>query len=93
MFIMYKPEARLLVVAGCSTMEDVKANIGELFQDFEHRDKDNKLKPGHEIQKFVADKDRRKARLNFSRKTTRLDNIKDTYHYLLKTSDPLVNDS
>ena len=32
-----------------------------------------------------------KARLRFSRKTNRIDNIKDTYHYLLKTSDPLVN--
>ena len=41
----------------------------------------------------LRNKDRRKARLNFSRKTNRLDNIKDTYHYLLKTSDPLVNDS
>ena len=36
-------------------MEDVNVNIGELFQDFEHRDKNNKLKPGHEIQKFLAD--------------------------------------
>ena len=41
----------------------------------------------------LRNKDRRKARLNFSRKTNRLDNIKDIFHYLLKTSDPLVNDS
>ena len=34
-------------------------------------------------------KDRRKARLKFSRKNTRLNNIKDMY--LLKTSDPVVN--
>ena len=34
---MYKCYARLLVVAG-SMMEDVKVNIGELFQDLEHRD-------------------------------------------------------
>ena len=39
----------------------------------------------------MRNKDRRKARLRFSRKTNRIDNIKDTYHYLLKTSDPLVN--
>ena len=39
----------------------------------------------------MRNKDRRKARLRFSRKTSRIDNIKDTYHYLLKTSDPLVN--
>ena len=36
-------------------------------------------------------KDRRKARLKFSRKNSRLNNIKDMYHYLLKTSDPIVN--
>ena len=36
-------------------------------------------------------KDRRKARLKFSRKNTRLNNIKDMYHYLIKTSDPVVN--
>ena len=39
----------------------------------------------------MRNKDRRKARLRFSRKTSRLHNIKDIYHYLLKTSDPLVN--
>ena len=40
-------------------------------------------------------KDRRKARLKFDRKNSRLNNIKDMYHYLLKTSesDPLVNSS
>ena len=32
-------------------------------------------------------KDRRKARL----KNSRLNNIKDMYHYLLKTSDPIVS--
>ena len=36
-------------------------------------------------------KDRRKARLKFSRKNSRLNNITDMYHYLLKTSDPVVN--
>ena len=35
-------------------MEDVKVNIGELFQDLEHRDDKNKLKPNPEIQKFLA---------------------------------------
>ena len=53
MLIMYKCYARLLVVAG-SMMEDVKVNIGELFQDLEHRDDKNKLKPNPEIQKFLA---------------------------------------
>ncbi len=36
-------------------------------------------------------KDRRKARLKFSRKNSRLNNVKDMYHYLVKTSDPVVN--
>ena len=36
-------------------------------------------------------KDRRKARLHFARKNSRENNTKDTYHYLLKTSDPVVN--
>ena len=36
-------------------------------------------------------KDRRKSRLKFSRKNSRLNNIKDMYHYLVKTSDPIVN--
>ena len=36
-------------------------------------------------------KDRRKARLKFARKNSRLNNIVDMYHYLLKTSDPVVN--
>ena len=41
----------------------------------------------------MRNKDRRKARLCFSRKTSRQDNISDTYHWLLKTSDPLVNET
>ena len=38
-------------------------------------------------------KDRRKARLKFARKNSRLNNITDMYHYLLRSSDPLVNNS
>ena len=36
-------------------------------------------------------KDRRKARLFFSRKNSRINNIIDMFHYLIKTSDPVVN--
>ena len=36
-------------------------------------------------------KDRRKARLKFSRKNSRENNTTDMYHYLIKTSDPIVN--
>ena len=35
-------------------------------------------------------KDRRKARLKFSRKNSRKNNTTDMYHYLIKTSDPIV---
>ena len=39
----------------------------------------------------MRNKDRRKGRLNFARKTSRLNNIRDTYQYLMHTSDPYIN--
>ena len=39
----------------------------------------------------MRNKDRRKARLRFARKNSIENNTADIYHYLLRTSDPLVN--
>ena len=58
----------------------VWVNVGELFSDcFDELE--------------MRNKDRRKGRLRFSRKNSRENNTKDMYHYLLRSSDPLVNNS
>ena len=58
----------------------VRVNVGELFSDcFDELE--------------MRNKDRRKGRLRFSRKNSRENNTKDMYHYLLRSSDPLVNNS
>ena len=36
-------------------MDDISVNIGELFEDVNHRNDKNKLKPNHEIQRLLAE--------------------------------------
>ena len=56
-------------------------------------DKDLKIPLGRfsESALEMRNKDRRKARLRFARKNSIENNTADIYHYLLRTSDPLVN--
>ena len=63
---------------------------GHLFLEWA-RDLDIPLGRFSESALEYRNKDRRKARLKFSRKNSRLNNIKDMFHYLIKTSDPVVN--
>ena len=75
---------RLLVVVGCSKMDDISVNIGELFEDVNHRNDKNKLKPNHEIQKLLAENFQKLT--GFSVPHSRFLNVCKTYVNKIKSN-------
>ena len=78
---------RLLVVVGCSKMDDISVNIGELFEDVNHRNDKNKLKPNHEIQKVLAENFQKLT--GFSVPHSRFLNVCKTYVNKIKSNKKL----